>query len=114
MHLKNFALLRRDDGMVGLSPAYDLVSTRMVISARNDPEELALPVHGRKRKLTRKDFLALGEALELPPVVIERAFARLARTAPKLLGHIGKSFLPAPLQAEYADLITARLKRLAS
>jgi serine/threonine-protein kinase HipA len=114
MHLKNFSLIRRDDGMLGLSPAYDLVSTRMVISARNDPEELALPVRGRKRKLTRKDFLALGEAIELPPSVTARAFARLARTAPKLLGHIKKSFLPAPLQAQYADLVTARLKRLAS
>lgn len=112
MHLKNFALLTRRDGMRGLSPAYDLVCTRALISARADPEELALPVNGRKRKLTTKDFRALAAALEITPVVVDRLFKRLAGVAPRMLAHIAKSFLPEKLRLAYTAIVTGRLKRL--
>jgi len=42
MHLKNFALLENELGEFELSPAYDLLSTTLVIP--NDPEETALTI----------------------------------------------------------------------
>ncbi|MBK8270663.1 MAG: HipA domain-containing protein [Planctomycetes bacterium] len=45
MHLKNFSLFTDQQGIMRLTPAYDLVSTRLVIP--NDP--LALSVVGKKR-----------------------------------------------------------------
>jgi serine/threonine-protein kinase HipA len=112
MHLKNFSLLRRANGLIGLGPAYDLVSTRLLIPARSDPEELALPVNGRKRKITRKGFLALADSLSIPAIVVQRVLARVARAAPRMLEHVARSYLPARLQAEYAALMRSRLRRL--
>ena len=53
MHLKNFSLY--DTGMgYSLTPAYDLLST--VIVMPEDTEELALTLNGKKRKIWRSDF----------------------------------------------------------
>ena len=40
MHLKNFSLLTNEDGITRLTPAYDLVCTRLVIP----DHQLALPL----------------------------------------------------------------------
>ncbi|MBK9117992.1 MAG: HipA domain-containing protein [Phycisphaerales bacterium] len=48
MHLKNLSVFVDPQGIVRLTPAYDLLSTRLVIP--NDP--LALSVVGKKSKLT--------------------------------------------------------------
>ena len=55
MHLKNFSLYSRNQGVYGLTPAYDLLSTALVLP--EDTEELALTLNGRKRKLRRSDFV---------------------------------------------------------
>src|SRR5205807_741367 len=57
MHLKNFSVLASSGGLQRLSPAYDLLCTRLVIS--DDP--LALPVLGKRDKVTRKTWVELGE-----------------------------------------------------
>ncbi len=49
MHLKNFSLIRYSDGKYVLSPAYDMLSTALVMP--EDREELALTLNGKRRKL---------------------------------------------------------------
>ena len=56
MHLKNFSLLVAN-GTVRLAPAYDLLNTTLVLE--NASEESALPLRGRKRNLTRADWIRL-------------------------------------------------------
>lgn len=112
MHLKNFSILMRSDGLCGLSPAYDLVSTRLLISERLDPEELALPLNGRKRKLTKADFLALAESLKIPVIVVERTLTRFARALAPWMNCIDRSFLPVHKQMELRDLVMSRSERL--
>lgn len=46
MHLKNFSLITNQDDDVTLSPAYDLLSTALLLP--EDKEELALPLNGKK------------------------------------------------------------------
>ena len=53
MHLKNFSLYNVGLGYC-LTPAYDLLSTVLVMP--EDTEELALTLNGKKRKICRKDF----------------------------------------------------------
>lgn len=48
MHLKNFSMIENRDNAFGLSPAYDLVSTHLVI--KNEPEQLSLTLNGKKIK----------------------------------------------------------------
>jgi serine/threonine-protein kinase HipA len=52
-HLKNFSMLYDDKARPRLSPAYDIVSSRLVIT---DEEDFALPINGRRNNLKRRDF----------------------------------------------------------
>jgi serine/threonine-protein kinase HipA len=84
MHLKNWTLVR-DAGRVVLSPAYDLLPVRLLV---DDPEEFALPINGRKNRLERRDFAALGQHIKIPDVVVRRTLdslpARLLTTVQEL------------------------------
>ena len=72
MHLKNFSLLTLPDATRRLSPAYDLACTRLVIP---DDDGLALPLGGRKKKLTRRHWLEFGEYCQIPRKAVERIVA---------------------------------------
>jgi serine/threonine-protein kinase HipA len=112
MHLKNFSLIDLENGLTQLAPAYDLLSTRLVISEKDDPEELALTLNGRKRKLKSADFMHLTDSLKLNQKQIDNIFKRLKKTMPKVLDFIEDSFLPEEKKVEYRELIEERAKRL--
>ncbi|MCC8039332.1 MAG: HipA domain-containing protein [Bacteroidales bacterium] len=111
MHLKNYSLYSPDDQGFVLTPAYDLLSTQLVMP--EDPEELALTVAGKKRKLRREHFVEAMTASGLAPRVIDRIFARYPQALPRLSQLIAESFLPAPMQSRLLDIITTRLQALA-
>ncbi len=106
MHLKNFSLLTEEDGLTGLSPAYDLVATKLVIP--KDLEEAALPINGKKTKLGSKDFLVLAEALEMPKSVFQKRLHHFKNKIPEMKSMLAMSFLPPDLAASYAGLIDSR------
>lgn len=110
MHLKNFSLMTRVSGEIGLTPAYDLISTWLL--PINDAEEMALTVHGKKARLTRKDFEALGETLEIPRKALQNSFERLGRSFPEIKTVIAQSFLSKKLKKDYQELIDSRAQIL--
>lgn len=112
MHLKNFSLLTHASGRIGVAPAYDLVSTRLLISERDDPEELALPVSGRKAKLKRADFERLGETIALPAVVVRRVLDSYAARQDELARTVARGFVQAATAQTFTELIAARIARL--
>ncbi len=99
MHLKNFSMLEGKDGVFCLSPAYDLVSTCLVI--KNEPEQMSLNINGKKNKLTKKDFDILGSSLQLNEKQIKNCYKSFADNFNKILWWIDSSFLP----IEYKDLL---------
>jgi serine/threonine-protein kinase HipA len=103
MHLKNFSLLRGEDGNYRLAPAYDLVSTRLVIP--ND--ELALPIGGTKR-ITRRRLLELGTHCKLPARVVERVLGEIAAATGDAALLVDGCFLPEPMKRELVELLEAR------
>lgn len=66
-HLKNYSINRDDEGRVRLSPAYDLVSSRLVIPKEED--DSALTINGKKNNLKRTDFETLAAYLKVPEKV---------------------------------------------
>ncbi len=72
MHLKNFSLLADEQGILRLTPAYDLVCTRLVI--QNDP--LALPVGGKKDNLSRNSWLEFAAYCQLPEKTAVRSIRK--------------------------------------
>lgn len=103
-HLKNFSLLADEQGIHRLSPAYDLLSTRLVIP--DDP--LALPVGGKQDQLTRRTWTEFGQYARLPPKVVLRELDAPASNLAAAETLIARSFLPAAMKAAYLALLRAR------
>ena len=104
MHLKNFSLLTGEDGVIRLTPAYDLVCTRMVIP----DDQLALPVVGKKDRLDRADWLQFAKYCSLPEKPATRIVDELAAVLPKATALIDRSFLPDDLKKQFAQLVADR------
>ena len=106
MHLKNFSLYKTSLGY-SLTPAYDLLSTFLVLP--EDPEELALTLNGRKRKLRRSDFEKAMSLSGLNEKVIENMAKKFRRAFPKWIGIINDSFLPNDMKRRFKRLILERM-----
>ena len=111
MHLKNFSLWMRD-GVVSLSPAYDLLNTTLVPG--NAKEESALPLNGKKRNLTRKLWLDYfcRERLRLTAAQTESILADFKKAVPTFETLIQRSFLSGERKEVYWDMLTRRAARL--
>ena len=110
MHLKNFSLYSRNQGVYGLTPAYDLLSTALVLP--EDTEELALTLNGRKRKLRRNDFAQAMTASGIDEKVIDNLFKKFIKAIPKWNEWIDVSFLPDEMRGKYKALIAERIGRI--
>ena len=104
MHLKNFSLYEN----IGfqLTPAYDLLSTALVMP--DDKDELALTLNGKKSKLNRKDFEASCQNSGLEQKIIENMFAKFLKAIPEWHSLIDQSFLSAGMKENYKHLIQKR------
>lgn len=112
MHLKNFSLIDRRDELTGLTPAYDLLSTRLVIPEKDDPEEMALMLNGRKRKFTLDNFKNFGTSLGLNEKQIENVLGKFRKNIHHALEFVDTGFLSESKTEEYKELIRNRAKRL--
>jgi serine/threonine-protein kinase HipA len=110
MHLKNFSVIRRDL-KVELSPAYDLLNSTIILDSQ---EELALPLRGKKNKLTKDDFLVYfaKERLGLTQKSIRQTVSRIAKAFPRWTDLIQKCFLSNSMKAQYIDLLNKRFNKL--
>lgn len=109
MHLKNFSLYRPDSSYM-LTPAYDLLSTAIVMP--EDEEELALTLNGKKKKIKREDFECAMRDSGMDERAITKTFDKFAKVLPKWYTLIAESFLPAEQQIEYSNLIQKMAKRI--
>lgn len=110
MHLKNFALYAPDDQRLQLTPAFDLLSSALAIP--EDPEECALTLNGRKRKLRRSDWLHFAEQARVPPRAAAKLIQHLTARQPQILEGIRRSLLPPDQQQRLITLVQERLARL--
>jgi serine/threonine-protein kinase HipA len=109
-HRKNFSLLTSEDGTVALSPAYDLVSSRLAIPAESD--ELALTVNGKRNRLRRADFLAFAEHISIALDHAERQIAKLLNLRGTFTEMIDTSLLSSDLRDRLRAILTDRLDHL--
>jgi serine/threonine-protein kinase HipA len=110
MHLKNFALLTNEEDDIVLSPAYDLVSTKVAMP--DDKEEMALTINGRKRKLKKSDFNILAKSLNIPQRSMENSYKKIASKIPDAYHWLSICFLPEKMKKEYHRIIAENVKRL--
>jgi len=108
MHLKNYSLIETPAGM-RLAPAYDLLSTVLVIP--DDPEESALTINGKKSDLTRNDFDALGEYLGIREPAVRKVYELLSSRRDALHAVIHDGLLPDTMKQTLSDVIDTRMER---
>ena len=110
MHLKNFSLYESIDGIIRLTPAYDMLNA-MILNPKDD-EELALTLNGKKKKLKRLDFISSGVIMGVEQKTIEHLIQKYVKLLPKIEEIIDRSFLNDELKDKYRTLIRKRIDRL--
>lgn len=109
MHLKNFSLLTSEQNEVALSPAYDLVASKLVLK---DDEEMALTINAKRAKLKRKDFDLLADHLQIPEKSRLNSYEKFALLLPQAYECIDASFLPDEMKADYKKIMQGRTATL--
>lgn len=110
MHLKNFSLINIPGEGYSLAPAYDLVATALV--NKEDKEDLALTLNGKKNKIKRQDFIEAFKRAKLEERVMVNIFKKFETASAKWPAMIGLSFLPEQMKDEFLALIKNRFERL--
>ncbi len=113
MHAKNFSLFSEDNEVFKLSPAYDLLNST-IITAGKSKEEFAVPLHGKKSKVTRKDLLEYfgEERLKLDESAVRAILGQLQKAFPEWDQLIQRSFLSKGMKQAYSELLSERRMRL--
>lgn len=104
-HFKNYSILHLDEGKKRLSPAYDIVCSKLV----TQDDESALTINGKNNNLKREDFDKLAEYLNIPIKVRYEKFEKQFSTMKKI---ILSSQLDREKQARFLDIIKERTARL--
>jgi len=113
-HAKNLSFLHRN-GRVTLAPFYDLLSTE-AYPAKISSHRIAMLINGKDQyeKISRKDFLALYEQLDLNPLQITKNIARFSAKAAEKADKLRSELNAAKLTASpiYDDIIALIENRL--
>lgn len=112
MHLKNFSLLTTPNDETILSPAYDLLSTKLLIP--DDMEEIALTLNGKKNKIKLNDFKIFATRMGLNDTSIENVHKRFIKNLNTLLSFVDESFLTESMKNNYKNLLKDKYKQLFS
>ncbi len=111
MHLKNFSLITRR-GRIDLAPAYDLLNSTIALT--NPKEEMALPIRGKRSRLTRNDLFKYfaNERLNINERVLDEMIERFQAAFRIWDELLAASFLSPEKKAAYAALLAERKERL--
>lgn len=111
-HYKNFSLLETAMGDFKLSPAYDLLNSRMHINDKDFALEDALLPPSKTTGKIREQFYALGELAGMKTKQIDAIFALLTSKQTEVQTLISHSYLPERLQRNYEQAYLTRLNKL--
>ena len=112
MHLKNFSMLRNPLTGWKLAPAYDLLSTRLVIPEEKDPEELALTLTGKKSNIRLESFMEFGQSIGLNRKQSTNLIDKLVAKQKEFNETIENSFLSGEKKEQYRTILAKRFANL--
>jgi len=105
-HLKNYAITYKAKETIRLTPAYDIVCSKLVI---RDEEDSALSINGKKDKLNREDFDKLADYLNIPIKIRYKEFENGLTLMETI---ISNSEIEKATQGQFINIIKERLSRL--
>ncbi|MBO7445842.1 MAG: HipA domain-containing protein [Bacteroidales bacterium] len=110
MHLKNFSLYAPIQGKPQLAPAYDMLSTLLVMPS--DTEELALTLNAKKKKISLQDFQKAAFTIGLEEKVFQNILRKFNAVMNNWFDFIDQSFLTQEMKMAYIQMIANRMNRL--
>jgi len=111
-HFKNFSLIETELGDHKLSPAYDLLNSRIHIEDKDFAlDEGLLPPNQAKGKI-HEQFYILGELSGISTKRIHDIFAQLTSKKEEVLRLISNSYLSNKMKRNYEQAYLTRLKKL--
>lgn len=111
-HLKNFAILETPMGDHRLSPAYDLLNTRMHVDDINFALEDGLLPKSITQTTIAQQFKILAEQVEIKPKQFDQIMASMLESSEEVIELTHASFLEKPTQRNYIQDYQYRLKQL--
>lgn len=105
-HLKNYSIAYRDKDNIRLTPAYDIVCSKLVIPG---DEDSAITIHGKKNKLLREDFDQLGDDFSIPIKIRYEKFGNKFNVMRKI---IETSSIAKEKQGQFLEIIKERINRI--
>lgn len=108
-HLKNFSLFTQAGGIRRLTPAYDLICTRLPIPG---DRSLALTIGGKKSNLSRKLWLDFARYCQIPERAAVRLLSEQVEALEPAVALIHNSLLPDDLKAEYEAILRENTEQL--
>lgn len=108
MHLKNISIITNLDGTRTLTPAYDLVCTKVAIPT---DDSMALVMQGRNKNLTRKNWLDFASYSEIRGAA-ERLLADQVGALDQAIELVRRSFLPKEMREAYENVLRERTETL--
>lgn len=111
-HYKNFSLIETSFGDFKLSPAYDLLNSRIHIDDRDFAlsDGLLPPKHTKGN--IRAQFMTLGQMAEIPQQQIDKTLKDLTVHKNEVRGMIKRSFLSDRFKRNYEQAYLTRLNKL--
>ena len=112
MHLKNFSLIETKSGSneYHLSQAYDMLPVNIII--KEDKDEFALSMNGKKRNLRKKDFMIFAENCNINQKSAEKIINKVISMKDTYLKMCQESYLPDEMKASLEELICKRISVL--
>jgi serine/threonine-protein kinase HipA len=118
-HLKNFSLLEPENGGYVLSPAYDLLNTRLHVNDSDFAlkkglfaDEYKSEAYKKYNQASKKDFIELGRRLGIELKEMEEMVLRYGGREAEVLSLVKRSFFPESEKPVYYRMYEARLKSL--
>ncbi|MCD6320115.1 MAG: HipA domain-containing protein [Candidatus Desulfofervidaceae bacterium] len=108
-HLKNYSILEDDVGNLRLSPAYDIVCSKLVIPSEEDS---ALTINGKRNCLGRIDFEILSDYLRIPDKASADIFRRMSKIREAATVEIGHSLLDDEGKEVFLEIVEERFSRI--
>ena len=118
-HLKNFSILESEDGDPLLSPAYDLISTRIHVkdsdmALKNGlfSDQFTTESYLSNAFYAHDDFMEFGKRIGIKEKRINKLYDPFIRIENPVYDLISKSFLDDGTKDEYRELYTNKLQAL--
>jgi serine/threonine-protein kinase HipA len=105
-HLKNYAISYKDKETIRLTPAYDIVCSKLVIP---NEEDSALAINGKRNGLRREDFDKLADYLNIPMKIRYEKFEKSLNLMETI---IKNSEIKKDVQVQFINIIKERLSRM--